>query len=383
MSLSTLKSWLVILRGPLRRALQVLARRVTELLAALKPTKVIGLEVDGRQVRVAVLAEAKGGFRLESAEVLRLPEGANLDDADAVGRFLAQKLAGRASARPWVACEVPTSEVIQRMMALPEASSEELAQMVRFQLEKELPLPASSASFDHTVLGSRRAGMQMVLLAAARRELLSRRESFIKAAAFRPRLCTIDSHAAFISCAPVFERSPEEVKCLVLLRDSQAEVVFGKGLDILFARSLDVGPRGSSEAGALSQEEVLRELTRSMDAFRVEWREEKVAGVVLTGSNARLPGFSVRLKEELGLPVEICDPLLREGLTTAPAVQGRDGCEFAVALGLSLAALESERQAVDFWHPRTGEVATALLTPAKKLALAGAGAAGMLFLGRC
>jgi Tfp pilus assembly PilM family ATPase len=337
--------------------------------------------MDGRLVRVGVLAEDKDGFRLESAEALKLPEEAGPDDADAVGKLLAQRLAGQASGRRWVACELPTSGVIQRMIALPEGSPEELAQMVRFQLERELPLPASSASFDTTVLGTRRAGMQMVLLAAVRKELLRGRESLIKAGGFQPRLCTINAHAAFISCAPVFERSPEEVKCLVLLRDSQAEVVFGKRRDILFARSLDVGLRGPGEAGALSQEELLRELTRSMDAFRVEWREEEVAGLVLTGSNARLPGLSARLKEQLRLPVEICDPLLRKGLVTLPPAEGRDGCEFAVALGVSLATLEPHRQAIDFWHPRTGEAPAVLLTPARKLALAGSGLVAMLLLG--
>lgn len=381
MNLLTLKSWLVTVPGRIGSALEWVRNYLLELAARLKPRRVIGLEIDGRCLRLVELTEDKAGFRLESLEVLELPEDVSPDEPAGLGSFLEQTLSGRASGRRWLACEVPTSQVIERLLALPEGAPEELAQMVRFQLERELPLPTSAASFDYAVLDIQRAGMQVVLLAAVRNELLAQRESFIRGGGFQPRLCTIDAHAAFISCRPVFERDPAQVKCLLLLGDTRAQVVFGRRRDVLFARSLDVGPGDlASEGQTPRQDELVKELRRSMDAFRVEWREEEIAGLVLTGSRAKLPGLAERLSQELQLPVEIYDPLLREGLAAAPQLAGRDGCEFAIALGVSLAALEPGLGTIDFWHPKTGEGAVGIITPQRKLALWAAGALGTVLL---
>ena len=120
-----------------------------------------------------------------------------------------------------------------------------------------------------------------------------------------------------------------------------------------------------------------------VSAFRAEWRNLQVSGLVLSGSVGTAHAdadLANKLAQALGMPVEVYDPFRRKDLLFEDRLQEQSGSEFCVALGVALAALDSDWQGIDFWHPKTARRPISLLAQQRKFALVGAALAALVVL---
>lgn len=95
----------------------------------------------------------------------------------------------------------------------------------------------------------------------------------------------------------------------------------------------EVAEEASKTLLQLFYSKIAMEAQRSVDAFAIQYRREKIDRIFLTGGGAALPGLSDYLTKNLGIRAVSWDPL--EGM----ASDGTDHHLFAVATGLALYGL--------------------------------------------
>jgi len=277
-------------------------------------------------------------------------------------------------------------EVVIRRIKVPPMSKEELAEAVKWQVKDELPFPIHEAVLDFEVLGEvwdKDVKKLDILVAAASKGFVQDQITLIERAG--SKVASV-SHAGLALWQAVRSLSPERATGSVALVEIGAEqthvAVFKDGLPRL-ARDLPIGsahltqamagvttsergevsldwgkaeqvkrrygiltehPQGTTEEGfpleqlaALMRsilENLLAELLRLFDFYKVHLDETGISRVLLVGGGASLKHIQTFLSEGLAMDVELYDPLAHlEGRTQA--MEG--GPRLAVALGAALA----------------------------------------------
>ena len=112
--------------------------------------------------------------------------------------------------------------------------------------------------------------------------------------------------------------------------------------DTLKRQTPIVGGGGSHELSTIMVpiiDVILNEATRTRTGFETAFNE-KIAGVILAGSGANMPGFDQYLTSQLNLPVTVADPLSSIGYPPEIATFSKQlGSTLTVAIGLALKKL--------------------------------------------
>ncbi len=110
------------------------------------------VDFDSTTLRIALAEPTSGGTRIGKLLSQPLPEGLDVQDAKAFGRFLGKTLRGMGLSGAGIIMNVPRSQAVLKPIKLPPGTpEEEYASMVHFQVGKELPFPAENAVIDFTI----------------------------------------------------------------------------------------------------------------------------------------------------------------------------------------------------------------------------------------
>ena len=235
-----------------------------------------------------------------------------------------------------------------RTLTLPPMPEDELKNAVRWEAERHLPLRIDETVLDAQVVrevtedGQRR--VEVLMAAVPERDAL---------------LYYQVAHDAGLDIAAI------EVSSLALARTlndatglaaavdigaDATEIVIAHGALPPVCRSLPIGGDHLLQAAAAGPEsepgpasglqDLLEGLTRSIDYFQAQARQERVERVVVTGDGVDGLGLAQILATELGVPVAVGDPLARLTVTQGAADTVRDRrTALAVATGLALRIL--------------------------------------------
>jgi|SRR5688572_3915880 len=122
---------------------------------------------------VAGRASGRGGVELTHAASAVLPEGFGSLDADAQAVAIGAALQTAGDGHRKCVLVVPRPLAILRTFTVPSGTTEELQNMIRFQLEKDLPLPLDQVRYAYTA--GPEDGKVWVTAAAVPREALDKR----------------------------------------------------------------------------------------------------------------------------------------------------------------------------------------------------------------
>ncbi len=360
----------------------------------------IGIDIGGHSVRVAAVKKlADGQIGLTHYGQAATPSGALEDGLITNPSQLAEALKEASRTAGIKGGKVTTSlhgqGALIRHLRLPDMPEEELAEAVRWEAEGQLPFPVADAVMDFASLGPAEdeSGEVEVLLAAAPRKLVHQVLEVVELAGFRPT--AVDCAAFALLRSAVALRNPVEgPEGPVLLLDfggSKLALVIVRGERIRFTRmtalggdlateriAADIGVAfaeaeqvklgygsldmvvGDDEAQEFAGDDLetivnrqvahqalqdiygdlLDEIRRSLDYYRVltGW-QESVAGIVVSGGSAKIPGLVAALNRDLGLPVELLRPetqLVSKLAKKREAALGNVDPAAAICLGLAL-----------------------------------------------
>lgn len=288
--------------------------------------KLLGIDIGGESVRAVLVrssyrklaVEGIGECSLSSAETLSEAIGLAVSQLAVQGESIAVSLEGE--------------KLFVRSLTLPPTALKQLAEVLPFELEANLPIELDEIVYDH-VLRRRSGEVPLDILAvAARTDEVRERIDLVKGVlGNEPEKvgCGGFPLAALVAIMP--ELGQAGPLGILDVGETRSELVVLEGGEPVFARTLGRGTTGLPESASL----LARDLRQSLGAYRASGGAP-LSRIYLTGPGASATGADTYLQTELDLeiaklPAPELEPMSDELSASLP--------RFAKALGLALSLL--------------------------------------------
>lgn len=259
------------------------------------------------------------------------------------------------------------SQVVSRLIQLPNLTDKELSAAISWEAEQYIPLPLKDVNLQYKVVkkGEGPNSKMDVLLTAAPKRVLDKYINVIKNAGVRP--VALETESASLTRALVRPNDPTTI--IVSLGALSTELIVASSGNVLFTRSISTGgltltkaimaefnlPQNQAEeykqtygiledklSGKVASvmkpilDIIISEITKATEFVSSHVDQTQVGRVVVTGGGAYMPGFSEFLVERTSHEVSLGDPWFdfgKDGKITELAGQGSF---YSVATGLAL-----------------------------------------------
>ncbi len=313
--------------------------------------RLVALEWDEREARVAVAASRRGEVVVEQAFTVALhPERPTQSPAE-IGAKLGAALNARGiSGRVECLIAVGRSSIELRNLSLPPSPDDELPEMVRFQAMREFNTLGDDWPLDFVPIGGSATEPRSVLAAAISPDLVTQIEATCQGAGLKPQRLILRACAAAALLNRVKPATTEKVRLLVDLLADEADLTILVNETVVFLRTARLpGEPGSPEQAR----GLIAETRRTMVASQNRLGGSRVESIFLCGGEQSQSALIAQMRTELALPVELfqpfatvpCAPDLQQNL---PSFPGR----FTPLLGILLDEGLETPHSLDFLHPR-------------------------------
>lgn len=341
----------------------------------------VAIDFDSRRVRM-VYACRSGAV----AHVLRVckadvPADVNMADPVAAGAFLRRTFDNLGLPRLAVLMNVPRGQAVLKPLTLPATTApHEIAAMVRYQVEKELPFPPEEAIVDYT-LSSHYGGEQSpisseginVLVAAVRLPVVEYYKALANQAGLQLVLLGLRPYADMACVQLCVRREPGESIALVHINFDETEIDVLSESELAFTRSAPckIDPADARGiAGESAVEAAAVEVARTLQSYQAVHRGEWIGGVLVAGDTGIEDRLAKDLHTRLDLKVEVLQPALAMGLLEEGPTGG-----FIAPIGLAIGQARRELP-FDFLNPKRPAVQRDI----RKIRIIAAAAAGAIIL---
>jgi type IV pilus assembly protein PilM len=312
----------------------------------------IGLDIGSSSVKLVELnRKARGGFELTHLGVAPVPNEAIVQGAflnsGAIVEAIREAL-GKAKTRTRLAAAaVSGHSVIVKKVSLPQMTRAELEEQIRWEAEQYIPFDVNEVNLDFQILEERGEGQMDVLLVAAKKDLIDDYVQVITEAGLTPVAIDVAAFAVENAYEANYDAARSETVALVNIgaqtvninvvangapsftRDitaagNQYTEEIQKALSISFEEaeriklgsrrgqiSQDVVPREVEEAMRAVSENVIGEISRSLDFYGATTAEGRISRVLISGGGAKVAGLKHAFQERTGHRIETLNPLAR------------------------------------------------------------------------
>ncbi len=342
-----------------------LADRLKAVLSRGRRKSPVAVDFDSRQLRIVQSQQVGGETQIAKLRSVAMPEGLDVGNAEALGQFLREVLGEMSLAGANVVMNVPRGQGVLKPLTLPPGtSSAELAGMVRFQTENELPFRPEEAVIDFTIgahCGTPETpeeepqgvdvlvGAVPVTVIEHYRQIAITADVTLGRLGFRPyaNFCCVDA------CT---KRGDQEVVALVHITSDETEIDVLSGGSLVFSRSAVVSvPLTGRETGGDAEQgarEVVAEVVRTLQSYHALESGMNIASLLVAGGTGVEPVVVKELARGLEVPCEVFDAGAALGLD-----HGEGGTsEFISAVGLALGRDIRGELPFDFLNPKRPEV---------------------------
>lgn len=361
-----------------------------------RPKRLV-LDIGSSAIRLCELTQTKAGYQLTKyyqREILNDP--ALDEEAKKVRRREALAALLKESKVRTKKCiiSVPGRSVFTRKRTLPPVPEFKVTQIVRYEIQQQIPFALDQIALDYQILGRTEAGGYDVMMAAIKVDVIDKHLEVVREAKRAIAMVDVGPIAAYNWLRHTGEFG-DESKCVALLDlgASTTDIVIERNGQFHFTRPLNIGgdditraisqgfgvnfqdaeklkrerafaPTGDPQRDGRAGEVVgpvlsrmVNEITRSFSYFRSLPGGGTVDRVIVTGGGACLRNIVPYLQKQLGIEVRIAQPLA--GLAIGPgAQQAQEHPEQAVvALGMALRACEPTTIEINLIPPRVLEAA--------------------------
>jgi len=312
-----------------------------------------------------------------------------------------------------VALSISGQMAFQRFAAIPMAGgTEKFEQMVRYEIEQNIPFPIDEMVCDRQVVGDTENGDKSVLIVAAKIDQVEALTTAVAAAGFRPELVDVAplalTNAALSggddgSCSVILDIGAKTTSLVIVEGEklyNRSIPVAGNAVTKEIAAALGCTAeeaeqlkreKGYVSLGGVTEDEdevadriskVCRavltrlnaEISRSINFYRSQQGGSAPTRILLTGGTALLPQIDTFFAESLGIEVAFLNPF--ETIAVGPKVDASaleaDGALIAATAGLAVHFSGAARFTVNLLPP---SLVAERAEKAKIPVLAGAGVA--------
>lgn len=344
-----------------------------------RPRRLV-LDIGASAVRLCELSLTKSGLQLTKfyqRELLNDPavdeETKKKQRREAIKALMKE---AKVRNRKTILC-VPGRSVFTRTRTLPPVPQYKVTQIVRYEIQQQIPFALDQIALDYQILNRTDAGSYDVMMAAIKVDVVDKHLEVLK-----ETKCRIDS----VDVSPIAAYNwlkftgdfGTDGECVALLDigASTTDIVIERGNQFRFTRPLNIGgdditraistkfgvnfedaekakrqrgfaPTGDPKVdGPLGEcigqvlTRMVGEITRSFGYFRSLPGGGTIDRVVVTGGGARMRNFIPFLQRSLSIEVRPAQTL--KGIEVGPGAQAVNECpeQAAVALGMALRACQ-------------------------------------------
>ena len=340
-------------------------------------------------------AGAKGALTLLRYGTAKLDVPLDFETADTILSPALLGLVRDTGIKPGkVAMSVMGQMVFPKFAAIPAAGGDEkFEQMVRYEIEQNIPFPIDEMVCDRQVLGDTENGDKAVMIVAAKIAQVEALTNAVMAAGFTPEI--VDSAPTALTNAVRYNHPEDADACTITLwlGSKATNLIITEG-DKIYTRLIQVGSatiakevsaalgcspeeaqalvdeKGYVSLGGVTEDEdevadriskVCRavmtrlnaEVSRSVNFYRSQQGGGMPEKVYITGALALLPQIDQFFTDALQIPVEFLNPFERVGVGPKVDVQAleTDGALLAATVGLAVHAVGAARFAINLLPP--------------------------------
>lgn len=335
----------------------------------------IGLDIGSSYIKIVHLKDKRGSYVLEGFEIIPLPpelivEGSIIDSLRLVDSIKEIVKTAKIRAKNTVIGIAGHASVIIRRIMLPEMTEEELSESIKFEAEQYVPFDVEDVNIDFQILGPREEPGQMdVMLVAVKKDVINEYTSVVKDAGLNPVIVDVNAFALGNMYEVNYEIEPDRNVALVNIGANTINLNILKGDNSVFTRDSSIGSsihteslqkdfginyeaaervkmgeavenvteEQAHEVLLAASEEIIGEISRSLDYFKSTAFQEEIHEVVLSGGGALIKDFPALLTERIGLEVKLVEPFRNIHVPSKfdPTYIEDISCMAAIAVGLA------------------------------------------------
>ncbi len=350
-----------------------------------RPSKIVALDWDVRTLRVVHALVGKRGVKIDRLLSVDIPADVDVAEPDQMGRFIRRVLDQERIGTRHAVVDIPRDQAILKTLHLPAIREEELAGVVAIQIAKELPFPAADGVIDFVVSPGDLPGSTNsdVLVSVARKELVEQYEATFAKAGLRLDRIGLRPYANRIAVCEFLKFALPDRVLFIDLRSTLTEIDVIRNSALVFSRAASVpipreailpaesdiesglsfiaaatdtenmptgdGERQKSDPADRGLQALVLEVTRSIEAYRVNDPGAQMDHAVIAGDTGIEEAFAEALQRKLGITAELYNPANSFGWT---AEEGAAASAFSAALGMALGQAATETSNFNFLDPK-------------------------------
>ena len=325
--------------GVERESDQEAYRQQGELKGNMKST--LGLDIGSRYVKFVQLQRKMSKYHLVSWGIVKILPKTSEAGMSPVTNILRGLFKGLSSSHIKVISSVGGASVIVRHIKFPPLSHKEIDESIRWEAKSYVPFPLRDVNIDYQILSKSAKNKEMdVLLVAVTKKLLQDHLDMLQNIQINPSIIDINSLALVNSFSS--GNSGRDERAVVLLDIGFANTILNiyKKDDLYLTRDIPIAGDAFTihlqkenrhpDGRNLSYEEaenikfnknfdintiravldnLTKEIRRSLIYYDNQTSRRGFSRIILTGGSSRICGLVSYFSEELGLTVEIANPL--------------------------------------------------------------------------
>jgi len=325
------------------------------------PRRFAAVDSDGLHLRV-VYAERLGRIvRVLRSSAVTIPDSTDADDPRQLGALLGKTLKAMHLRGVGLLMNVTRAKAVLKPVSLPAgASRNEVAGMVPFQVEKDLPFRLEEAVIDFTIEshydsdsgaidGAESLGTD-VLVGAVRLPVVDHYRQIAQAAGAKLLRLGLRPYAN-VRCVNACKQSRFEDTVLLLhFGAEETEIDLLVGNSLMFSRSAAV-KIPAADAPKKEMDESVRavamEVRRSVQSYLAIEQAFKIDSILIAGGTGIEAVAAEQLSAELEAPCQLFNPSCVQGFS-----EETDPSAFISALGLAVGHSGRDQLPFDFLHPK-------------------------------
>ncbi|RPI64383.1 MAG: hypothetical protein EHM48_00940, partial [Planctomycetaceae bacterium] len=325
-------------------------------LANFKSRRFVAVDVDGRFLRMVHAEQSSRQVRVLRMAAVSLPESLDIADAVAVGQLLGEALKKNKMGGEPLLMNVPRGQAVLKTISLPaQVGRDELAGMVQYQVEKELPFRPEEAVIDFTVddhahsVAQPSDGGTSVLVAAVRLPVVEHFRQIAASAGVKLMRLGLRPYANIRCLGACGITKDAEGSALVYVGSEETEINILFGQSLAFSRSAAVKVAdGNSDSHGESVNMLIAEIVRTIQSYQTSHGIAGIDRAFIAGGT----GLERRLADELSrrsasMKCQLLDPA---GSMKLPHCENISA--FTAALGLAISQAADGELPFDFVNPK-------------------------------
>jgi type IV pilus assembly protein PilM len=315
----------------------------------------LAVDFDSRELRIVRAGRAGPWAKMRAFCRVAMPKTLDAEDPRAIGAFLRETLQKRKLGRLPIVMNVSRAQAVLKPLRLPPGTDRsEIAGMVQFQVQQDLPFPIDEAVVDFTVerevVEDDLHGLD-ILAAAVRQSNVEHYQAIAESAGLKLLRLGLRPYANARCAEACGTWAAGQVTALVQITCDETEITVMEGPHLAFSRSAVVKmPESQADDApdsAQHAQAVVAEVLRSLQGYTATQEGATIGRLLIAGGTGLEQAVVDQLRRETPTPAERFDPAEALGLKKID-----DASAFIAAIGLAGGSRGGQKVPFDFLHPK-------------------------------